>query len=817
MSDTKVSRFLFQPDHSYDYAQLLASFGTGSDRPTPSNADRRNAVRKPGNSMDLPDEERVDMSNFALLRVLGKGAYGKVYLVRKVGGKDHGTVYAMKVLRKTRVISKPKTLEHTLAERQVLEKLRGVPFLVNLQYAFQTDTKLHIVMEYVRGGELFTHLCGRGHFDVNSTRVIVAELIIAIDNLHQRNIIYRDLKLENILLDEEGHIKLTDFGLSKLLIPEELMRANSYCGTIEYMSPEVINRPEGGYTNVVDWWSLGVITFELLTGCSPFTVDQGANSSKDIAKRILSKKVPFPKNMDVEAKNFIAALLEKQLEKRLGYKGVHELKSHPFLREINWEKASRRELAPPIVPNIVDEMDTTYFAQEFTNQPPLYSPADAPINSNQLFRGYSYISPSVMFANNNVIGEELMEEDVQTMLATSPFFAKYKLDTSDQGFLGKGSFSVCRRCTRNADGLLFAVKIVSQKFAVQAQREAAILNLVKGHLNIVRMEEVMSDALHVYIIMELLSGQELLMRIRRLEKFTESEAAIIMKQLVAAVSFLHSKRIVHRDLKPENILFESEDKDAKLRLVDFGFARLLPNSVEQQLKAQPLRKLTPCYSLQYAAPEVLDIGDTLPEYNEQCDLWSLGVVLFTMLSGQVPFHARSKTESATDIMERIRKAEFSFESDAWKHVSYDAKELITGLLTVDPKKRLTMDKLQRHMWLNANSLDTPLQTPSILPSFADQNFNETLQAFLSANRDGFHLLDVAAAPLLKRRGLKRQSGDGPGAGSAKRQVVFEPVPEGEEAQIGRPTTLGLSSPDALLAYRDPMPGTIRETRDSADS
>ncbi|CAJ0571475.1 unnamed protein product, partial [Mesorhabditis spiculigera] len=798
-------------------------FGTSSSQyeyPTPPSSNEQHAemnssrpnsnLRK--NSMDLPDEEKVDMSSFALLRVLGKGAYGKVYLVRKVGGKDHGTIYAMKVLRKTRVISKPKTLEHTMAERQVLEKLRGVPFLVNLFYAFQTDTKLHIVMEYVRGGELFTHLCSRGHFDVPAARVIVAELIVAIDNLHKKNIIYRDLKLENILLDEEGHVKLTDFGLSKLLIPEELMRANSYCGTIEYMSPEVINRPEGGYTDVVDWWSLGVITFELLTGCSPFTVDGGGNSSKDIAKRILTKKVPFPKNMDNDARSFIGALLDKQLEKRLGFNGVHELKEHPFLKSIDWDQAERHELKPAIVPNVVDEMDTTYFAQEFTNQPPLYSPADAPINSNQLFRGYSYISPSVMFANNNVIGEELMEEDVQDLLKNSPFFNKYKLDTTDQGFLGKGSFSVCRRCTRNSDGAVFAVKIISQKFASQAQREAAILQMVRGHVNIVHMEEMLSDSLHFYIIMELLAGQELLMRIRRLQQFTECEASGIMKQLVIAVSFLHSKRIVHRDLKPENILFESDDPEAKLRLVDFGFARLLPNSIEQQLK-------TPCYSLQYAAPEVLDIGDSLPEYNEQCDLWSLGVILFTMLSGQVPFRARSKTESATDIMERIRAASFSFESESWKSVSSEAKELITGLLTVDPKKRLTMDKLIRHPWLNANSINTPLQTPSILPSHADQSFNEMLQAFLSANRDGFHLLDVAAAPLLKRRlGQKRQSGDGPTAGSAKRQPIFEPVPEGEESSsVGRPTTLGLASPDALLAYRDPLPGTLRETRDSNES
>ncbi|VDM55126.1 unnamed protein product [Angiostrongylus costaricensis] len=222
----------------------------------------------------------------------------------------------------------------------------------------------------------------------------------------------------------------------------------------------------------------------------------------------------------------------------------------------------------------------------------------------------------------------------------------------------------------------------------------------------------------------------------------------------------------------QNILFESEDSTAQLRLVDFGFARLLPACVEQQLKSV-YRKMTPCFTLQYAAPEVLDLGDTLPEYNEQCDLWSLGVILFTMLSGQVPFHARSKTESATEIMQRIRKAQFSFEGEAWRAVSAEAKQLINGLLTVDPKKRLSMQELSQHVWLNsAASLETPLQTPSVLPSFAGETFNETLQAFLTANRDGFYLMDVDAAPLMKRRGLKRQSGEKEENNKASKRQVF---------------------------------------------
>jgi ribosomal protein S6 kinase alpha-5 len=170
-----------------------------------------------------------------LIRVLGKGAYGKVFLVRKVGDRDNGKLYAMKVLKKERVAHKQKTLEHTLAERHVLEQLKGLPFLVNMVYAFQSESKLHIVMEFVGGGELFTHLCKQKKFDLKTSQFILAELVVALEQIHKRDVIYRDLKLENILLDTEGHIKLTDFGLSKDNV--QINPASSYCGTIEYMAP----------------------------------------------------------------------------------------------------------------------------------------------------------------------------------------------------------------------------------------------------------------------------------------------------------------------------------------------------------------------------------------------------------------------------------------------------------------------------------------------------------------------------------------------------------------------------------------------------
>uniref|UniRef100_A0A915N3Z4 Ribosomal protein S6 kinase n=1 Tax=Meloidogyne javanica TaxID=6303 RepID=A0A915N3Z4_MELJA len=659
--------------------------------------------------MDEAGNEKVSMENFALIRVLGKGgeAYGKVFLVRRIGGQDSGRYYAMKVLKKTRVTQKQKTLEHTLAERKVLERLKGLPFLVNMVYAFQTDTKLHIVM----------------------ARFILAEIALALENVHKAGVIYRDLKLENILLDEEGHIKLTDFGLSKAFEVDE-NATNSYCGTIEYMSPEIIRRTSDGYTQVVDWWSFGVIAFELLTGCSPFTL--GAKE------------------------------------------GLEEIKKAKFFAPINWSAIEKREMPGPLKPNITGgQTDVENFASggEFTAQTPLFSPAEKPSQEfHKFFRGYSFVSPSVIFSNDNVIGQECLEESVQLLTSNnSAFFSKYKLDTTPQGFLGRGSFSVCRKCQRLNDGKEFAVKIVSQRFANQAIREVRILETLNPHPHIVPLIEAISDQFHYYIVLEKLEGGELLDRLRRMEKFTEIQAAEIMTQLVSSLRHMHSKDIVHRDLKPENILFaSSEPGNYSLRLVDFGFARILPSTMRGNsgsFSSSTKNLITPlCGTLHYAAPEVLEIEDELPQYNQQCDLWSLGVVLFTLLSGKVPFHAKSQAESAADIIARIKRAEFSFEGPVWGMVSEPAKDLITGLLTVDPTRRLSLAQVARHSWLDSAKTPessvytaTELPTPTILPRSADETFNATISAFISASREGFQLMDVYTAPLLvKRRGIKRQ-------------------------------------------------------------
>uniref|UniRef100_A0A3P9GYA7 non-specific serine/threonine protein kinase n=1 Tax=Oryzias latipes TaxID=8090 RepID=A0A3P9GYA7_ORYLA len=312
--------------------------------------------------------ERVGMENFELLKVLGTGAYGKVFLVRKVSGHDAGKLYAMKVLKKATIVQKAKTAEHTRTERQVLEHIRQSPFLVTLHYAFQTDTKLHLILDYVNGGELFTHLVQRVRFKEQEVALYSGEIVLALEHLHALGIVYRDLKLENVLLDSNGHIVLTDFGLSKEF--DQAERAFSVCGTIEYMAPEIVEGGQSGHDMAVDWWSLGVLMYELLTGGSPYTVDGAENSHSDILCVCLS------------------------------------------ILSISWEDLAAKKVPAPFKPVIRDELDVSNFAEEFTDMDPTYSPAALPQNCDRIFQvGGGGAGPSLTHTSAEEIMKKIKQGD----------------------------------------------------------------------------------------------------------------------------------------------------------------------------------------------------------------------------------------------------------------------------------------------------------------------------------------------------------------------------------------------------------------------
>ncbi|KAI5777808.1 kinase-like domain-containing protein [Geopyxis carbonaria] len=326
----------------------------------------------------------LTMNDFELLKVVGKGSFGKVMQVKK---RDTQRVYALKTIRKAHIISRSE-VNHTLAERTVLAQINN-PFIVPLKFSFQSPEKLYFVLAFVNGGELFHHLQREGKFEINRARFYTAELLCALECLHGFSVIYRDLKPENILLDYTGHIALCDFGLCKLNMKED-DRTNTFCGTPEYLAPELLLGQ--GYTKTVDWWTLGVLLYEMLTGLPPF-YDENTN---EMYRKILQDTLQFPADMDKDARHMLSRLLDRDPAKRLGANGAAEIKSHRFFDTIDWKRLLQKKIQPSFRPNVMNAMDTKNFDPEFTQELPMDSVVDGNFLSEsvqQQFTGWSYNRP----------------------------------------------------------------------------------------------------------------------------------------------------------------------------------------------------------------------------------------------------------------------------------------------------------------------------------------------------------------------------------------------------------------------------------------
>eukprot|EP00939_MAST-03C_sp_MAST-3C-sp1_P002825 g2825.t1 len=397
-------------------------------------------------------EQRVSSEDFQRLCCLGTGSFGKVLQVRH---NESGDIYAMKIIKKSRVVKKKVELS-TMLERDVLAQVAH-PFIVELHCAFQTMDKLYLVMTFIPGGELFWHLHDQGTFPEDVARFYVAELVLAVSYLHSRSIIHRDIRPENLLLGGDGHLIVTDFGLAKALsrsrnervdqfdkgnlairenkrmqskvntssvtsspkhaaagneredesdhtispdlssllagVPAEASpsskatctatranRAVTLCGAEEYMAPEMI--AGGGYGKSVDWWSVGILLYEMLTGAPPFTQKGRSGSCEKIFHMILNERVKMPPYLSKACHGIIRGLLERNVQRRLGcfkstmFKkgGVDAIKMHPFFANTRWEKLVSKDVKPPILPDLADVADTRHFTEDFLSLPPRDTP-----------------------------------------------------------------------------------------------------------------------------------------------------------------------------------------------------------------------------------------------------------------------------------------------------------------------------------------------------------------------------------------------------------------------------------------------------------
>lgn len=378
-----------------DWINAMKSAMSGGSKPsaTPSSGTpapaAAPAAAAPAAGAAPSSKPKPVIENYQILRVLGRGTYGKVQLVRS---KIDGKLYALKTMGK-RLLEETEQVAQTMVEKDVLMK-SSHPFLVGAHEAFQTPQKIFMVLDYVPGGELFGRLKEEGRFHEDRARLYAAEIALGIGELHKRGFIYRDLKPENILIDAKGHIKLTDFGLVKTHMFGNAT-TGTFCGTPEYIAPEMLT--QAPYTKSVDWWSFGIVVFEMLTGLPPF-YDENTNN---MYRMVLQEQVVFPPSMSPEAVNFISKLLEKDPALRLGNgeEDVEEIKRDPWFESINWQDVLEKKTTPEWVPNIKDEADTSWFDPEFTAEPAAISFEDESLiaqSTQQSFEGFTCAADSPM-------------------------------------------------------------------------------------------------------------------------------------------------------------------------------------------------------------------------------------------------------------------------------------------------------------------------------------------------------------------------------------------------------------------------------------
>ncbi|KAF5387072.1 hypothetical protein D9615_001675 [Tricholomella constricta] len=348
------------PEHIVPHSEATVAAITSRSETVEMEGDM-NATTVPQPPLRLLEDEQVHLqrsglklSDFDVRGTLGTGTFGRVLLVRHRTSTSHPSTqnhFAMKVLRKTEIV-RLRQVEHVNAERYILSRVSH-PFVVDLFATFQDSLNIYMLMSYVPGGELFTHLRRARRFTPDVTRFYLATIILALKYLHSFNIIYRDLKPENLLLDARGYLRLTDFGFAKIVDD----RTWTLCGTPEYLAPEIIQ--SDGHGKAADWWACGVLCYEMLVGYPPFFDE----SPYDIYEKILNGHIHWPRTMDHLSRDLIRAFLNPDRTKRLGNMngGPQDILDHPWFRGVDWDALERREINAPIIPHTSSVDDTRHF------------------------------------------------------------------------------------------------------------------------------------------------------------------------------------------------------------------------------------------------------------------------------------------------------------------------------------------------------------------------------------------------------------------------------------------------------------------------
>ncbi|XP_046809378.1 atypical protein kinase C isoform X4 [Lucilia cuprina] len=356
--------------------------------------------------IEMGSQRQFSLDDFELIRVIGRGSYAKVLMVEL---KKTRRIYAMKVIKKA-LVTDDEDIDWVQTEKHVFETASNHPFLVGLHSCFQTPSRLFFVIEFVRGGDLMYHMQRQRRLPEEHARFYAAEISLALNFLHEKGIIYRDLKLDNVLLDHEGHIKLTDYGMCKEGIrPGDT--TSTFCGTPNYIAPEILRGEDYGFS--VDWWALGVLLYEMLAGRSPFDI-AGASENPDqntedyLFQVILEKTIRIPRSLSVKAASVLKGFLNKNPADRLGCHretAFMDIKNHPFFKVIDWEMLAYKQVTPPFKPRLDSDRDLANFPPEFTGEAVQLTPDDDRVIDNidqTEFEGFEYVNPLLMSLEDEV-------------------------------------------------------------------------------------------------------------------------------------------------------------------------------------------------------------------------------------------------------------------------------------------------------------------------------------------------------------------------------------------------------------------------------
>ena len=321
-----------------------------------------------------------NIPNFKQIKVLGKGKFGKVFLVENIETKK---LYAMKRIKKSDIINE-QLINQIKDEQKILKELSH-PFILKLHYSYQDNQNLYLITDFMQGGDLHNLLSKAIQLKENKAKFYLSEILLGLEYIHKNNLIYRDLKPENILIDKDGHIKISDFGLSKILNDNNNI-TYTLCGTSYYKAPE-INLGKG-YNKMCDFWSFGIIMFEMICGFKPFDVKNG-----NIIIDYDNLNIKFIDEIKDSSKDLILKLLVVNPEYRLGFNSIDDIKKHDFFKGIDFNKVFEKKEIPPFIPQIQNDFDLKYFNSKFTSMELQSFDSETILNNNndnKEFEGFSY-------------------------------------------------------------------------------------------------------------------------------------------------------------------------------------------------------------------------------------------------------------------------------------------------------------------------------------------------------------------------------------------------------------------------------------------